>query len=108
MKKLTLYILFILLVCDCKKETTNDRPLKWLDEKIQKMENDIYYAGSTLYRYQWDEDFYYEITIPLSSCAYCDVYDENGDKVDWGNADLNDYLENRTDQLLIWSYPLCI
>ena len=69
------------------------------------MSNNHYYHGSQVYRYVWHESYAYYIFIPVSSCAYCEVYDQNGGKITFTDDNmLQDYLNNRKYEVLIWEW----
>ena len=78
---------------------------EWLKEKISIMSTDTtyYYAKTRVYRYEWDESFVYHIFIPISSCVYCKLYDQDGKQVQINNdVMLQDFLKNRRDGVLLW------
>jgi hypothetical protein len=100
--------LLLLLAFGCHKETsvesTNDIP-KWLQVKIDSMSANRDYFGSLIYRYKWSNEYYYHIEIPISSCAYCEVYNQNGTKIQFtSDTQFQDFLTNKTDQVLIWAW----
>ena len=77
----------------------------WLKAKISLMSSDTanFYYGTKVYRYSWNQVIIYYFSIPLSSCMYCELYDQNGNKVQIVNdAMLQDFLKNRKDEILIW------
>lgn len=108
MRKITL-ILFICISClDCGRsgellEVISSTPT-WLKEYIARIENDKYYVCTNIYRHEWKSTYYYYVEIPLSSCAYCEVYKQNGEKVNWGVESFNDYIHNRKNEELIWTW----
>jgi len=102
-KSLAILFISLVLLSACEKERYDDKNPKWLDQMIQEMENNPYYTGSSIERYTWKNNYYYEFTIPLSSCLYCDVYNFDGDRIDWQKNDIDDYLANRTYRVLIWN-----
>ncbi len=68
----------------CGQETStglNDDIPQWLEVKIDAMSTDLYYGGTVVYRYTWHNAYVYHIDIPASSCAYCEVYNQNGMKI---------------------------
>jgi hypothetical protein len=102
--------LLVLLILGCRKDTSveasNNTP-EWLEAKISLMSNDTtnYYVLTKLYRYSWNGIFLYYFYIPSSSCMYCDLYDQNGNKVQiTDDAMLQDFLKNRKDEVLIWEW----
>jgi hypothetical protein len=80
-----------------------DTPM-WLKEKIEVMSTDTRsFVGTKVYRYNWHGQFVYHISIPLSSCVFCETYDQRGNKIQFTNdAMLQDFLSTRTDQVLVW------
>ena len=64
-----------------------------------------FYVGSKVYRHTWHYNYVYYIYVGLSSCAYCEVYYENGSIVKFTNDNmLQDYLNNRKNEKLIWEW----
>jgi hypothetical protein len=104
-------IFFILISITCIEcERNNEAPDEspaipdWLKIKIAEMEDNKYYAGASVVRHEWKSTYYYHINIPLSSCLYCDVYNQNGDRVDWEVESREDYINNRKNQTVIWTW----
>jgi len=100
--------LLLLLAFGCNKEAsvevTSDIP-NWLQDKIDSMSINQYYVGTVVYRYKWNNEYVYHIEIPISSCAYCEVYNYNGTKIQFENdTQFQDFLNNKTDQVLIWEW----
>ena len=43
--------------------------------------------------------------IPISSCAYCEMYDEFGNLFEFSdNEELADFLANRKNQYIVWTW----
>ncbi|MGE5812370.1 MAG: hypothetical protein ACM339_12760 [Ignavibacteria bacterium] len=80
-----------------------DTPL-WLKEKIDYMSTNHDYFGSKIYRYKWNEKYVYHIMIPISSCAYCELYDQDGIKIQFNDDSFSDFLENKKDEVLVWEW----
>jgi hypothetical protein len=81
-----------------------DTPL-WLKTKIAVMATDTtrFYFRTKVYRYEWHSQFVYHISIPVSSCMYCEIYDHAGNKIQIANDSmLQDFLSNRKDEVLVW------
>jgi hypothetical protein len=75
----------------------------WLKVRIEAMAVDPYYAGTVVYRHEWKGMFVYHVDIPLSSCAYCEVYDQAGNRIQFASdGALQDYLTNRRNELVVW------
>lgn len=95
---------FLLLNCNDEKPNDTDNPI-WLEELIDEIENDSSYVNSIIYRHTWKNDYYYHLYIYYSSCQYCNVYNNAGVIIDWESENnLNDYLNNRKDEKIIWQY----
>lgn len=105
LKNLFLLIALLVLVGlnECYQVTSPapDIP-EWLSEQIQQMRGEPYYMGTVIYRHTWSGEYYYHFNIPVSSCAYCDVYDSNGFRIEWTDDLLTEYLKHRTDESIVW------
>ena len=81
-----------------------DTPV-WLKEKIDSISVSHNYFGTKVYRYNWEEKIIYHIMIPISSCAYCELYDLDGNKVEIHNQDkFSDFLQNKKNETLVWEW----
>src|SRR4030042_2776752 len=99
----SLFITFMSCQKDNSVELFNyerDTPV-WLKEKIDSMSTNHYYYGTKVYRYEWNGEFTYHIMIPISSCAYCELYDQDGNKIQITDDDLfSDFQQNRRNEIL--------
>lgn len=109
--KNVIYIILISLfvLASCQKENSvqpfnyeRDTPA-WLKVKIDSMATTPYYIGTVVYRYEWHKQFIYHIMIPISSCAYCELYLHDGSKAQLSESSLSDFLQNRTNEIIIWA-----
>jgi len=104
-----LFLTIILFGCSMGggTETFNfekDTPV-WLKEKIGTISNFTgnYYDWTRVYRYEWNKSFIYLFYIPLSSCTYCELYHQDGNKVTaFNDSLLQDILQTRKGEILIW------
>ena len=94
--------LLILFAFSCEKESHEDENPGWLNEFIREIEDDPFYNLSSIVRWKYLGDYYYEVDNPVSSCLYCEIYDIEGNQVSWSFEELDSFLENRTDRKLIW------
>jgi hypothetical protein len=107
----SLGVLLCLVLIGCQKDSgvepydyARDTP-EWLKEKISVMSNDTthFFAMAKVYRYNWREELIYHISIPLSSCMYCELYDQRGNRIQFSkDAAMVDFLTNRSGEILIW------
>jgi len=93
MKKNIFIVTVFLLVlvgclCGCKKDdkvTKDDKSNfpEWLVTKIDIIENsnDSVIGTVRIFKGEWNNSITYFIENNLSSCMFCDVYYENGEKV---------------------------
>ncbi|MCK9212077.1 MAG: hypothetical protein M0P61_14645 [Ignavibacteriaceae bacterium] len=109
--KNVIYIILILLfvLTACQKENSvqpfnyeRDTPA-WLKVKIDSMATAPDYIGTVVYRYELHKQFIYHIMFPISSCAYCELYLHDGSKVQLSENLLSDFLQNRTNEIIIWA-----
>ena len=111
MKKYIFFLFVIVLLVNCQNQNSvesfnyeRDTPA-WLKVQIDSMSTNQYYHGSQVYRYIWHNDFIYDIFIPVSSCVYCEVFNKDGAKITFtGDNMLQDYLNNRKDEILLWEW----
>lgn len=76
----------------------------WFMNLIEEIENDsLYYGGSVIYQHKYQNTYFFHLDIPVSSCAYCRLYDCDGNLVEWSSeTEFQDYLDNRTNETIIW------
>ena len=88
----------------CQKDTS---PVigtpEWLKEYIEKIQGNPEYYGTKIYRYEWKEKIVYHVMIPISSCAYCEVYDQSGTKIEFkDDTTFQDFLSNKKNEVIVW------
>jgi len=66
------------------------------------MESADYYYGAKVYLYEWNNDYFYWIFIPLSSCWMCEFYDYKGVKPAWTQSLIDDFQKNARQVKIIW------
>ncbi len=77
----------------------------WLQARIDSISANPEYYGTKVYRYTWHGVFFYYFMIPLSSCAYCDIYDWNGKRLHFGTDDeVIRFITEKSDGVLIWEW----
>ncbi len=78
----------------------------WFMKLIEEIESDsLYYGGSIILQHEYINTYFFHLDIPVSSCAYCRLYDCNGNLVEWSSeAEFQDYLDNRTNETIIWPW----
>lgn len=102
---------FILIaIVSCQKENITgtfdyerDTPV-CIKEKIDSISINREYAGTIVYRYEWKDNFIYHFMIPISSCAYCELYDQSCKKIQLTDETFMDFQENRENELIIWEW----
>jgi len=109
LKTLLTSAFLILTITNCHKEITannynypKDTP-EWLQTKIDSIATIKYYALTKVYSYKWTEKLIYHFSIPLSSCIYCELYDEVGNRfILSGDSVAQDFMQNKKEKTLIW------
>ena len=109
--RISIAILFLsAFLASCRNHSTEpfdyskDAPA-WLKDKVTLMSSDTtkFYTKTTVYRYSWHSDYVYQISVPLSSCMYCELYDQTGQKIKiTSDAMLQDFLNSRTNEVIVW------
>lgn len=104
MKKIALMFFFSLILFSCKKENDEKFPANpdWLTVKISQMETADYYAGTVVYAYEWNNEYYYLISIGLSSCGFCEFYNYQGVKYVWTSDKIDDFQKNGKMIKVVW------
>jgi hypothetical protein len=102
MKKIAFTLLFTLMLFSCAKDEKFPANPDWLNAKISQMETPEYFAGTILYAYEWNKEYYYLISIPLSSCIMCEFYDYQGVKVEWTQDRIADFQKNGIMVKVVW------
>jgi hypothetical protein len=103
------FVLTIVIGCNNEIVTApfnyeRDTPV-WLKAKIDSMSNNKDYFGTKVFRHEWKSNFIFYIYIPINSCAYCEVYDPNGNKIHFtDDAMFQDYIDNRKNEILVWEW----
>jgi len=107
MKKIALMFFCALVLFSCKKEN-EEFPANpdWLTAKISQMETADYYMGTKVYAYEWKNEYYYLISIPISSCIMCEFYNYHGVKVVWTQEKIDDFHKNARRIKVVWQRDL--
>ena len=103
---ITSFVILSFLGCENTNEPFNyerDTPV-WLKEKINNISSNQEYWGTIVYRYELNKKYYYHIMIPISSCGYCELFDENGDKILFGDDEFSKFLQDKKNELIIWEW----
>lgn len=110
-KKILCVFFLTLFLLNCRGDSINapfdferDTP-QWLKDKIEQISDDKYYIGTTIYRYEWQDNYVYHFDIPVSSCMYCDVFNQAGIKLNFNNdEELLDFINNRKNEIVVWCW----
>jgi len=109
MKHPFLIICLLLLgsIFSCTKEKSDhpDQFPVWLQAKIMEItsENDLCkYTHIEIIKFEGK--FYYNIRCDVWNCIYCQVFDEQGNKIQWNSETLNIFLANNE---VIKTLPAC-
>ncbi len=108
MKGNLLIILVIILLASCCKKNDTQYPEnpQWLNDRISQMDTARYSAGTVVSAYEWNNEYYYLISIPISSCMMCEFYDYQGKKFVWTPANINDFQKNAKKVKIVWERKL--
>ena len=105
---LLLVFFTLFLITGCQKDTS---PIiitpDWLNRYIADIQDNPEYYGTKIYRYEWKEKIVYHVMIPISSCAYCDVYDQRGSKIKFkDDAAFQDFINNKKNEVVVWEWKM--
>lgn len=105
MRRLILVCCFMpLLLIECDNtvvgpfECEGDIP-GWLVTKLDSLHG---MWGTRVYRYEWKGEFVYHIENPISSCLYCELFDRDGNDIQFSDDDeFQDFLANKENKVLV-------
>lgn len=76
----------------------------WYVDVVESAENGGLHEMSTIYRYDYKGNYFFEVENMLFSCAHCYIYNCDGNLADFSkSAGIDDFIENRTDRVRIWT-----
>ncbi|MBC8374728.1 MAG: hypothetical protein H8E26_01715 [FCB group bacterium] len=104
MKNIIVLLIIIVGIVGCEKTEGNDGIPGWLEPRIEELASDQQYTGTIIYRYDWNSSQFYEVWIPISSCALCEVYDSDGDIFESATNEGQDFYDNRENQFVVWAW----
>lgn len=109
MKKYSAFIILILLTFACKTIDEDWYTPEWITDKIEVLESDCYYAGSSINSYVLDSVNYIEIYIPNHLWPIENIFYENGSQVisEGDTVFSYHYFENNRGEVIqnIWTFP---
>ena len=81
----------------------------WLIEKVNEMEKEplLKFFKIKIFTGEWNKRKYYLIIHPLSSCMFCDIYSEKGEKKIFSadnNTEKNSFFQTCKNWTLIYEY----
>ena len=102
MRQIVFFLLLVITLFSCAKEDDEFPPNpQWLNAMIEQMQANGF-PGTTVYAYKWNGGYYYHLSIPISSCMYCDFYEYNGAKYQWSQDDMEDFLKSEKIVKMVW------
>lgn len=81
-KTIVALILSLLLFSACQKDQESARP-DWLNAKVAELISDDQCSISTVTVYEFEGQQYYNIYCGVWSCMFCELYDAEGNAVNW-------------------------
>lgn len=109
MKKIILLLFPVLLLVSCEKNylVPADEVPSWLKERIAEAEKEISSNPQSLMdicawvRYSYKGDYYYEWINPISS-AWPQLYNKQGELMNFGSIDIAKYWDEKCCKRFIW------
>lgn len=78
-----------------------DAPV-WLKAKVDSLATRPDYNAIAVFRYEWRGDTLYYISLPLSSCLYCELYDKDGRRYHVAHEDMQAFIDADKHEKAIW------
>ena len=77
---------------------------QWYVDVVESAENSGLHKRSTIYRYDYEDSYFFEVENMLFSCMYCYIYNCDGNLAEFSeSAGIDDFIEHRTDRVRIWA-----
>jgi hypothetical protein len=107
-----IFLLGMLVICGCSKSTEPEPDLnkcsvtehQWYQNIITEAEEgSLLHKTSTISRYKYEGDYFFEVTNPAFSCLHCYIYDCDGGLAEFANSiEVDVFVDSRTDRVVIW------
>jgi hypothetical protein len=107
-----IFLLGMLAIFGCSKSTEPESnhskcsvaEHQWYQDIITEAEGgSLLHKISTISRYEYEDDYFFEVTNPAFSCLHCYIYDCDGDLAEFANSpQVSYFIDNRTDRVVIW------
>lgn len=106
MKHVILLSFLLTFLVSCEKTELPYIPEnpEWLEQKINELEDGPSYGGIKINIFLWNNEYYYHILNPISSCMFCELFSYQGEKIVWAEGMLNDFFENGKFIVCIWKH----
>lgn len=102
-KKLAVFLLFLIAFSCENREPAEPTIPDWLKPRLEELVKSGDCHGCTLQQSTYNEGLYYHLYCSYWSCSHCEVYDEDGNLIEWSNEfPLSNWLENRTKLVILW------
>jgi hypothetical protein len=77
---------------------------QWYQDIVESAESgSLLDNASTIYRYDYKGNYFFEVENSAFSCMHCYIYDCDGNNAGSANSfDVYDFIENRTGRVIIW------
>lgn len=85
----------------CEKEEKLPPNPAWLNTMISQLESSPL-PGIVIYAFKWNEEYYYYVSNPISSCMYCEIYNYAGVKITLKDDEFLDFTTNGKRIKAVW------
>jgi hypothetical protein len=107
--KRIVFISFLTVLCiaGCQKNRNADegKMPEWAKSTIDSISTIEEYEGTILYRYTWNNEYVYHFEIPISTCTYCQLFNQSGIKVVFASeSQFQDFLNKKTETEVLWEW----
>jgi len=103
MKRIYFVAVTFLLFLSCHNDEI-PQPIipEWLTPKIENFEKPGECYGCAVTRIEYNNQFYYHLYCGIWSCMYCQLYDSQGNLVNWDQNQFNDFFKKKKNETVIW------
>lgn len=97
-----LMVLFAFVSCEDQEPETTVAP-DWLTPRLAEIENSGECEGCAVQRWEYNDEYFYQLYCSFGSCVDCEVYNSDGKLVVWGeDVDPVHFQQNKKRPEKIW------
>ena len=94
---------FAFLFFSCNKEEATETTIpEWFWPAIEELEKSGDCYGCSITQITYEKCTYYNLYCGFWSCMYCNLFDSEGNHINWETEEFNKFLSEKKDERIIW------